>query len=317
MCPRPWFPTATVAATNSPLPRAPRDDVARRVSNIEKARKTIGDSEAEINEIERPGGKIALKNEEIVQLEEVVSAKLQVKISWDDKVRQRIGGIELLKTTRQKYDDAKKEWEDAKAKVEQFLTFVGMCAYQDVDPVSGRRMRMLYQVPPTKTPLIAPSKVVSDLASKSSAPTTQLAQASKSNFPVGSAGRETGCAYIDPQGGDYRGLADVDKHGRQCLPWPKSYALKYSGSGIAKNVEQVMQAPLISIATLKHAHACVCELPKIVHCVAPADCIFAWQCDDLVEMSPCWESCKFHQETNNYCRNPTDADMPYCRIGTF
>ena len=223
------------------------------MSNIEKARTTIKDSEAEINEIEKPDGKIALKEEEIVQLQEVVSAKLQDKMSWDDKVRQRIGSIELLKTTREKYDDAQKMWEDAKTKVEQFLTFVGMCEYQDVDPVSGRRMRMLYQVPPTKTPLIAPSKVVSDLASKPSAPTTELAQASKSNFPIGSAGRETGCAYIDPQGGDYRGLADVDKHGRQCLQWPKSYALKYSGSGIAKNIEQVMHAPLISIAILKHA----------------------------------------------------------------
>ena len=96
---------------------------------------------------------------------------------------------------------------------------------------------MLYQVPPTKTPLIAPS---GDLDQKQ-LPTTQLSQAAKTNFPVGSAGRETGCAYIDPQGGDYRGLADVDGHGRQCLPWPKDFTLKYAGSGLAKNIDEVQK----------------------------------------------------------------------------
>lgn len=38
-------------------------------------------------------------------------------------------------------------------------------------------------------------------------------------------------------------------------------------------------------------------------------------CTDLVDGSSCWEECKAHQETNNFCRNPEDAAGPYCRTG--
>lgn len=31
--------------------------------------------------------------------------------------------------------------------------------------------------------------------------------------------------------------------------------------------------------------------------------------------STCWESCIYHQETNNFCRDPTDDGVPYCRTG--
>jgi hypothetical protein len=212
-----------------------REDLKQRKNNIEQATATIADCNAQINELE---GSIKGKEQEVDALETVYKEKHEEKESRAEKVRQREKIISTLQTGIRTYNDAQAKWNEAKAKVEQFLTFVGMCAYQDVDPVSGRRMRMLYQVPPTKTPLVAPSKAVRDLASKPS-PATQLAQASKHNYPVGSAGHETGCAYIDPQGGDYRGLADVDGLGRPCLPWPKDYALKYAGSGLAKDMTEV------------------------------------------------------------------------------
>eukprot|EP00961_Rhodomonas_salina_P123374 1662149-Rhodomonas_salina.2 len=38
-------------------------------------------------------------------------------------------------------------------------------------------------------------------------------------------------------------------------------------------------------------------------------------CSELPMGSTCYESCLYHQETNNFCRNPTDAAVPYCRTG--
>ena len=190
-----------------------RKDIARRVKNVASARKTIDTSRDKIKKLEED---IAKKESVAEAMKSTLVEKIELRESWDEKVRKRERVIKTLERHISQYKRDKEKWEDAKIKVEQFLTFVGMCAYQDVDPVSGRRMRMLYQVPPTTTPLIAPSKVLSNLASKPSR-RMQLAQASTDNYPVGSAGHETGCAYIDPQGGDYRGLADVDGHGRPCL----------------------------------------------------------------------------------------------------
>jgi len=216
-----------------------RDDIAQRVKNVRQARETIDESHATIEKLEKE--EIPPKEQEVQALKTTYVKKDEVQSSWVDKVSATEDIILQVQQTIVKYKENKEKWEEAKTKVEEFLTYVGMCAYQDVDPISGRRMRMLYQVPPTKTPLIAPSNV-SGQASKPSL-TGQLAQASTTNYPVGSAGRETGCAYIDPQGGDYRGQADVDGHGRPCLPWPKDYTLKYDGSGLVKDIAQVTETP--------------------------------------------------------------------------
>jgi len=133
---------------------------------------------------------------------------------------------------------------------QKILKDIGVCAYQDVDKTSGKRMKMLAQLP------AQPHQ--DDIQSLSIAPA------------------EAHCAYIGPGGGDYRGKVNVIEDGTACLSWPKTWAGRYHGSGLAKDEDT---------------------------------------CSDIPMGSRCWEVCVTEQETNNFCRNPTDAVKPFCRTG--
>ena len=124
---------------------------------------------------------------------------------------------------------------------------MGVCKYQDVDAASGKRMMMLASSP-------------------------EGAETS----PVLAGLENPKCHYIAPGGDDYRGLINVTGDGTPCLPWPKGYAGKYHGSGLAKDPDA---------------------------------------CEDIPSGTRCWQSCSMEQQTNNFCRNPTDADHPFCRTG--
>ncbi len=148
------------------------------------------------------------------------------------------------------------EYQRIKAQLERHLKNAGVCKYQDIDPASGKRMRMLAQVPDH----VAPHQYIAAEAH----PTSTLAASSSK------------CSYLGPGGDDYRGLIDHTGDGTPCLPWPKGWAAKYHGSGLAKDIEA---------------------------------------CSDLPSGSRCWEACLDKQETNNFCRNPRDAKQPECRTG--
>ena len=124
---------------------------------------------------------------------------------------------------------------------------MGVCKYQDVDAASGKRMLMLAAVPATED-----------------------------TSPSAGTMEQPKCAYLAPGGDDYRGLVNVTGDGTPCLPWPKGWAGKHHGSGLAKDQEE---------------------------------------CEDLAQGSRCWQSCIAQQQTNNFCRNPSDAEKPFCRTG--
>ena len=93
-----------------------------------------------------------------------------------------------------------------------FLTFqrdMGVCKYQDVDAASGKRMLMLAAVPATED-----------------------------TSPSAGTMEQPKCAYLAPGGDDYRGLVNVTGDGTPCLPWPKGWAGKHHGSGLAKDQEE-------------------------------------------------------------------------------
>lgn len=113
------------------------------------------------------------------------------------------------------YADGKiQEYRRIKAQLERHLKSAGVCKYQDIDPVSGKKMRMLAQVPHQATSYRpGASKSFQDKTSALAAVSTK-------------------CSYLGVGGGDYRGLVDHTGDGFKCLPWPKGWALKYHGSGM-------------------------------------------------------------------------------------
>ena len=87
---------------------------------------------------------------------------------------------------------------------------------------------------------------------------------------------EDKCDYLVASG--YRGFVNVAANGQQCLPWPNEWTQRFYGTGLAKD---------------------------------PSKC----EDNSLVKGSLCWSTCIRQLETNNYCRSPDDAAVPYCRTG--
>ena len=139
----------------------------------------------------------------------------------DEAQAQSTAAKELIQakyaTEIQKARDAKAladakivEYNKIKTQLEARLRGLGVCKYQDIDPASGNKMRMLAQAP--ERPRIAAKAHV-----------TVLAETNK-------------CSYLGPGGDDYRGTVDHTGDGTKCLPWPKGWVLKYHGSGVCLRV---------------------------------------------------------------------------------
>ena len=207
-------------------------------------RQLIADSKAKANEI-ADSYRQAFKAEGEAQSE---AAKEEVQRRYGEHIRN-------LQDAKRWADSQRESWNRWKKDLEAHLKWAGVCKYQDIDPASGKKMRMLAQVPEPQRP---------GLLAIEQSPTTQLEA------------RKMHCSYLGPGGADYRGTMDSTGDGKQCLPWPKSYALKYHGSGLAKDIAA---------------------------------------CAAYAVGSRCYESCLAEQETNTYCRNPTDAKQPFCRTG--
>mmetsp|Transcript_59625 Transcript_59625/g.122265 ORF Transcript_59625/g.122265 Transcript_59625/m.122265 type:complete len:2837 (+) Transcript_59625:263-8773(+) len=227
------YQTSLTAASCLVMQHKYNADLTQRTRNIEQAETTIATCKAEIAGLTEPGGFIDRTTQEISVRVETVTETTSTFTSWDDKVRDRLAAISGLQTTIRTYNTAKRTWEQAKTQVEQFLSFVGMCAYQEVDPISGRRMRMLYQLPPKDSPNV---KLAQASARGTGSELAQEQTAPANHFPPGSAGYETDCAYIDHQGADYRGLADHAGDGTPCLPWPVGYTSRFLDAGLAKDI---------------------------------------------------------------------------------
>jgi len=84
------------------------------------------------------------------------------------------------------------------------------------------------------------------------------------------------CHYFDRRGETYRGERDTAQDGSPCLPWPPKWGSMYFGDGLLKDPTA---------------------------------------CDSLQLNSQCYSACMQAQPTNNFCRNPTDDQAPFCRTG--
>ena len=183
----------------------------------------------------------------------IAEGEAQGEAAKEEVQRRYAQQIQEAKDAKAYYDEKLAYWNHEKAKLEAHLKNAGVCKYQDIDPVSGKKMRMLAQVP------LIDSKPHADTRT-----TTGLHSVTNT------------CSYLGPNGGEYRGAVDHTEDGTKCLPWPKGWAGKYHGSGLAKDLAA---------------------------------------CDEFNQGSRCYEACLDQQETNSYCRNPTDAKQPYCRTG--
>ena len=84
------------------------------------------------------------------------------------------------------------------------------------------------------------------------------------------------CDYLDPVGASYRGSRSEAWDGSPCLPWPKQWVTLHHGQGLAKDDSA---------------------------------------CNEILANTKCWSACIAQQETNSFCRNPTDDAAPFCRTG--
>lgn len=178
--------------------------------------------------------------------------------------------IQQAEDVKRYVEDRIVDFNKVKNEVESKLKWIGVCKYQDTDSASGLKMRMLHQIDSVDTKL---TKEI-ESANTQLAISEHNAQLPEHTLQLADIAQPK-CSYLGPGGGDYRGLADK-ANGEQCLPWPKSWAAKYHGSGLAKDI---------------------------------------LACTDIPMGSRCWEACIGEQETNKYCRNPTDARGPFCRTG--
>jgi hypothetical protein len=235
------------------------------------------------------------------------------------------------------YADGKiQEYQRIKAQLEGHLKAAGVCKYQDIDPASGKKMRMLSQVDHHDSSH-------RNIAAEAH-PTSTLAASS------------TKCSYLGPGGADYRGLVDHTGDGTQCLPWPKGWAAEYHGSGLAKDMEACSDLPSGS----RCWEACLYEQETNNFCRNPRDakqpecrtggtdeapifttCANVFQCEDdscthdkadasdysgeisfTVSGKTCkdwktdatWREQAMQGEWQNHCRNPDGKKLAWCFV---
>ena len=149
-------------------------------------RQFIADSKAKANEIAE-SYRQAFKAEGEAQSE---AAKEEVQRRYGEHIRN-------LQDAKRWVDSQRESWNHWKKQLEAHLKWAGVCKYQDIDPASGKKMRMLAQVPEPQRP---------GLLAIEQSPTTQLEV------------RKMHCSYLGPGGADYRGTMDSTGDGKQCLP---------------------------------------------------------------------------------------------------